>query len=225
MSDVLPAPRPVLVAFVVVAVANLVSVSVGIAWLEVATKPFLCGLLLVWAWLACERRPPALLVGGLVAALAGDELLGGSGDGWFVAGMGAFLVMQVCYIVGFLRLGAADGFRRRRWVPAAWALLWLVLQVVLGPSLGALQVPIAVYSAALTTMAACAVATGDRRIGVGGVAFLISDLLIGLGAADLDVPASGFLVMSTYALAQLLIVTGWVLVVREPSLTAASAAR
>jgi len=57
------------------------------------------------------------------------------------------------------------------------------------------------------------------------VLFLVSDLLIGLGAADLDVPASGFLVMSTYALAQLLIVTGWVLVVREPSLTAASAAR
>jgi uncharacterized membrane protein YhhN len=225
MTDILPAPRPVLVAFVVVAVANLVSVSVGIGWLEVVTKPFLCGLLLVWAWLACDRRPPRLLMAGLVAALAGDELLGPAGDAWFVVGMAAFLVMQVCYIVGFLRLGAGEALRRRRWVPVAWALLWLVLQVVLGPSLGALQIPIAVYSAALTTMAACAVATGDRRIGVGGVLFLISDLLIGLGAADLDVPASGFLVMSTYALAQLLIVTGWVLVVRTPALTGAAAAR
>jgi uncharacterized membrane protein YhhN len=110
-------------------------------------------------------------------------------------------------------------------VPAAWALLWLVLNVVLGPSLGALQVPIAVYSAALTTMAACAVATGRRRIGVGGVLFLVSDLLIGLGAADLDVPASGFLVMSTYALAQLLIVTGWVLAVRAPALSGTAVAR
>jgi uncharacterized membrane protein YhhN len=222
MTDLLPAPRPVLVAFVVVAVANLVSVTVGIAWLELVTKPFLCGLLLVWAWLACGRRPPGLLMAGLVAALAGDELLGPSGSAWFIAGMGAFLVMQVCYILGFLRLGAADELRRRRWVPAAWALLWLVLQVVLGPSLGALQIPIAVYSAALVTMAACAVATGSRRIGVGGVLFLISDLLIGLGAADLDVPASGFLVMSTYALAQLLIVTGWVLAVRAPALSAAA---
>jgi uncharacterized membrane protein YhhN len=225
MTDILPAPRPVLVAFVVVAVANLVSVSVGISWLEVVTKPFLCALLLVWAWLACDRRPPRLLMAGLVAALAGDELLGPAGDAWFVVGMAAFLVMQVCYIVGFLRLGAGEALLRRRWVAVAWALLWLVLQVVLGPSLGALQIPIAVYSAALTTMAACAVATGDRRIGVGGVLFLISDLLIGLGAADLDVPASGFLVMSTYALAQLLIVTGWVQVVRTPALTGAAAAR
>ena len=215
MTDVLPAPRPLLVAFVVAAVLNLVSVTADVRWLEVVTKPLLCGLLLVWAWLACDRRPPGLLMAGLVAALAGDELLGPDGSVWFIAGMGAFLVMQVCYVAGFVRLGAVDRLRERRWVIAAWALLWLVLNVVLGPSLGALQVPIAVYSAALTTMAACAVATGDRRIGVGGVLFLISDTLIGLGAADVHVPASGFLVMSTYALAQLLIVTGWVLLVRE----------
>ena len=215
MTDVLPAPRPLLVAFVVAAVLNLVSVTADVRWLEVVTKPLLCGLLLLWAWLACERSPPGLLMAGLVAALVGDELLGPDGSVWFIAGMGAFLVMQVCYVVGFVRLGAVDRLRERRWVIAAWALLWLVLNVVLGPSLGALQVPIAVYSAALTTMAACAVATGDRRIGVGGVLFLISDTLIGLGAADVHVPASGFLVMSTYALAQLLIVTGWVLLVRE----------
>lgn len=46
------------------------------------------------------------------------------------------------------------------------------------------------------------------------VAFLVSDLLLGLGVADLDIPASGVLVMTTYALAQYLIVTGWVLAVR-----------
>jgi uncharacterized membrane protein YhhN len=225
MTDILPAPRSVLVAFVVAAVANLVAVSAGISWLELVTKPLLCGLLLGWAWLACDRRPPRLLMAGLVAALAGDELLGPSGSAWFIAGMGAFLVMQVCYILGFLRLGAVEGFRRRRPVPVAWALLWLVLQVVLGPMLGELRIPIAVYSAALVTMAACAVATGHPRIGVGGVLFLVSDLLIGLGAADVDVPASGFLVMSTYAAAQLLIVTGWVLAVRTRTLSNAVAAR
>ena len=217
MRDLLPVPRPLLVAFVVAAVLNVVSVATGVTWLERVTKPLLCGLLLLWAWVACERRPPGLLMAGLVAALAGDELLGPDGSLWFLAGMVAFLVMQACYVVGFLRLGAADRLRSVRWVPAGWALLWLVLNVVLGPLLGALQVPIAVYSAALVTMAACSVATGSRRIGVGGVLFLVSDLLIGLGAADLHVPASGVLVMTTYSLAQLLIVTGWVLAVREPS--------
>jgi uncharacterized membrane protein YhhN len=222
MTEVLPAPRPLLVAFLVAAGLNLLSVTAEVRWLEIVTKPLLCGLLLVWAWLACDRRPPGLLMAGLLAALAGDELLGPDGSVWFIAGMGAFLVMQVCYVVGFVRLGAVDRLRERRWVIAAWALLWLVLNVVLGPSLGTLQVPIAVYSAALTTMAACAVATGDRRIGAGGVLFLVSDTLLGLGAADVHVPASGLLVMSTYALAQLLIVTGWVLVAREPARSSTS---
>ena len=71
------------------------------------------------------------------------------------------------------------------------------------------------YSLALVVMAACAVATGDRLVGVGGVLFLVSDLLIGLRAADVSIPASGVLVMSTYAAAQVLITVGWVALVRS----------
>jgi hypothetical protein len=42
------------------------------------------------------------------------------------------------------------------------------------------------------------------------VLFLISDLLIGLRAAGMEIPASGVLVMTTYLAAQYLIATGWV---------------
>lgn len=213
-SDAVPAPRPLLVAFLVVAVVHVVALGVDLAVVAHLTKPLLVLLLLAWTWVATDRDPPGLLVAGLLAALAGDELLEPSGTPWFLAGMAAFLVMQACYVAGFVGLGALTRLRANRWVPAGWALLWLALNAVLGPSLGDLRVPILVYSAALVTMAATAVATGDRRIGVGGVAFLASDLLLGLGVAGLDVPASGVLVMTSYALAQYLIVTGWVLAVR-----------
>jgi hypothetical protein len=33
--------------------------------------------------------------------------------------------------------------------------------------------------------------------------------MIGMGAADIELPARGFLVMATYIAAQLLIATGW----------------
>lgn len=223
MTDALPKPRPVLVAFVVAAVLNLVSVAAQISWLEHVTKPLLCGLLLVWAWLACARRPPALLMAGLVAALVGDVTIGSPGTTRFIVGMGAFLVMQVCYIRGFWRLGAGERLRAKPWVPAAWALLWLVINVVVGPSLGSLQLPVLVYSAALVTMAATAVGTGLARIGPGGVSFLLSDAVIGLGAAGLHVPGRGVVVMTTYSLAQFLIVTGWVLAVRAPVASRAAA--
>ncbi|HSN06179.1 MAG TPA: lysoplasmalogenase [Candidatus Angelobacter sp.] len=213
-AGAVPTPRPLLAAYLVVAVVHVVAVAADLAVLAHLTKPLLVGLLLGWTLIATHRDPPGLLVAGLLAALAGDELLEPSGTPWFLAGMAAFLVMQVCYVAGFVRFGAAARLRANRWVPVGWGVLWVVLNLVLGPSLGALRVPILVYSAALVTMAAMAVATGDRRIGVGGVAFLVSDLLLGLGVAGLDLPASDVLVMTTYALAQYLIVTGWVLAVR-----------
>jgi uncharacterized membrane protein YhhN len=210
----MPSPRGVFAAFVAVCVVNVLAVAAGIEALAVATKPFLVGLLLVWVFLATDRRPPRLLMAGLAFALLGDVLLDVPGTVAFLAGMGAFLLMQVCYIRGFLRLGAGVWLRARPVVVAAWALLWIALNVVLGPLLGELRWPITVYSLALVTMAACAVATGSRTIAVGGLVFLASDLLIGLRAADVEIPASGVLVMTTYVVAQALIVTGWVALVR-----------
>ncbi len=213
--NALPQPRGVFAAFVAVCVVNVLAVATGIDTLAVATKPFLVGLLLVWAFLAADRRPPRMLTAGLAFALLGDVLLDVSGTVAFLAGMGAFLLMQVCYIRGFLGLGAGAWLRARPLVVVGWAVLWLVLNVALGPMLGELRWPITVYSLALVTMAASAVATGSRAIGVGGVVFLVSDLLIGLRAADVSIPASGVLVMTTYVVAQALIVTGWVALVHS----------
>ena len=210
MSALVPAPRPLLVAFLAVTALHVVAVAAGWSLLDTASKPFLVGLLLAWAWVASTGDPPRLLVIGLVFALLGDMLLEVDGTLWFLAGMGAFLVMQVCYIRGFAAMGAAARLRSAPWVVAAWVALWAALNVVIGPSLGALRWPILVYSLALTVMAATAAATGERRIGVGGAVFLVSDLLIGLRAGGASIPASGVLVMSTYCLAQYLIVTGWV---------------
>ena len=211
----MPQPRGVFAAFVAVCVVNIAAVAAGIDALAVATKPFLVGLLLVWTFLATDRRPPRLLMAGLAFALLGDVLLDLAGTVAFLAGMGAFLLMQVCYIRGFVGLGAGSWLRARPVVVVGWALLWVLLNVVLGPLLGELRWPITVYSLALVTMAACAVATGSRAIAVGGVVFLVSDLLIGLRAAEVEIPATGVLVMTTYVVAQALIVTGWVARTRE----------
>jgi uncharacterized membrane protein YhhN len=202
--------RGVIVAFLVVWVVHVVANGVGADLVSDLTKPMLVPLLLAWVLVATDRRPPRWLATGLAFAFLGDVLLQLPGTLWFLAGMGAFLVMQVCYLVGFAALGSYARLRARPLVVAGWVVLWAALNVVVGPQLGELRWPILVYSVALTAMAAAAVATGDRRIGVGGVLFLISDLLIGLRAAGVEVPASGVLVMTTYLAAQYLIATGWV---------------
>jgi len=221
-EPVLPAPRWPLVAFLAFSAANIVSDAVGSYWATTATKPFIVATLILWVLLSYAGRPPRLLLGGLVLALLGDVLLSIPGTAAFLAGMAAFLGMQLCYIAGFVRLGAARALRERPAAVAGWAVLWLALNLLLGPMLGALRLPIAVYSVALFSMAALAVATGSRRIGAGGVLFLVSDLLIGVGAAGLDLPLRGPIVMITYCAAQLLIVTGWRLHEGEPEASPAA---
>lgn len=216
MTLTTPADRPllprehrgVLVAYLVLAVVNLVGSATGVQALTWVSKPLLVPLLVVWVVAVRGPRAPRALVVGLVLAWLGDLALMADGTPAFLVGMGFFLGMQVAYCRGFVGLGALAVLRRRWWLVAGAVVLWAALNVVLGPSLGSLRVPILVYSAALVTMAtlACGVST---VVGAGGVLFLVSDLLIGLGAADLDVPARGFLVMATYLAAQLLIAAGW----------------
>ena len=201
--------RGLLVAFLVVAVLDVVAEAAHVDVVATLAKPLLIPLLLAWVLLVRGSASPRLLVAGLVLAWLGDLALMLPGDTAFLVGLLLFLGMQLCYIAGFMGLGAVARLRATPWVPAVGVLLWIGLNVVLGPSLGTLRIPLLVYSAALTTMAvlACGV---SLRVGPGGVTFLVSDLLIGLDAAGIAVPGHGPVVMATYAVGQLLIATGWV---------------
>jgi uncharacterized membrane protein YhhN len=211
MSGLLPREhRWLLVTYLVVALVDVVGGQItAVDILGTALTPVLLVLLLAWVLLVRGASAPRLLVAGMVAAWLGDVALDGPGDTRFLLGIGLFLVMQVCYMTGFVRLGAVTWLRARWWVPVGAAVLWLVLNLALGPQLGDLRWPLAVYSAALVAMATLSLGV-SLRVGTGGVLFLVSDLLIGLGAAGMDLPLRGLLVIATYALAQLLIVTGWV---------------
>ena len=215
MAQPVPPPRPLLVAYLAVVALHLGALGAGLDLLALATKPLLMGLLLAWAVVATRPRVCGPMVAGLALALLGDVLLDRSGTLLFLAGMLAFLGMQVCYIWGFVDLGALERLRRRSWVAVGYGVLWLVLNIALGPLLGSMRWPMFVYSFALAAMAAAAAGSGSRWIAVGGAVFLLSDLLIGVQQAGADLPASGVLVMSTYSLAQYLIVTGWVLSLRS----------
>jgi uncharacterized membrane protein YhhN len=200
--------RGILLAYLLVAAVNLVGAATGSTVLELVSKPLLVPLLIAWVVAVRRSAEPRLLVVGLVLAWLGDLALMADGTVAFLVGLGFFLAMQVAYSAGFVRLGGVAVLRRRWGLVVAAAVLWVGLNLGLGPALGELRLPILVYSAALVIMAtlACGV---SAVVGAGGVLFLVSDLMIGMGAADIELPARGFLVMATYIAAQLLIATGW----------------
>ncbi|MBG0564979.1 lysoplasmalogenase [Actinoplanes aureus] len=186
--------------FAAAATVEIVAVAADWTAVQWVAKPLLAPLLI---WHLLRHRRPDPVVVGLAFATAGDIALLVPGEPAFLTGMLFFLGAQVSFIVAFVRRG-----RPRWWVFAGYGLLWAVANAALWERLGALRVPVLLYSLALTSMAAAAAGV-SRRVAAGGALFLISDLLIGLGAAGMRPPAHGVLVMTTYAAALFLIATGW----------------
>jgi uncharacterized membrane protein YhhN len=189
-----------LTLFVMAAVVEIVGVAADVTVLQWIAKPLLAPLLI---WHFVQHRRPDLVVAALGFALAGDVALLVPGQTAFLTGMLFFLGTQICLIVAFLKRG------RLRVAPAVvYGLLWAAANVLLWGQLGDLRVPVLHYSLALTTMAASAAGV-NRLVAAGGVLFLISDLLIGVGAAGVEFTGRGVLVMATYAAALALITVGW----------------
>jgi uncharacterized membrane protein YhhN len=194
---------------------------VGLA-LERVTKPVVM-LALILAAITWPAEPGSeaaavrpWLVAGLAASLAGDILL--LPPGRFVAGLVAFLLGHVAYLVAFLLLPGS--------VP--WLVAGVVAAAVLIATIGrvlvraavhiGLGVPVALYLVAICAMAVAATRTGDPAAILGAWLFVASDTLLGWGRLRSPQPGMrrgggrklGVAVMVTYHLAQGLLVVALV---------------
>ncbi|WP_239140992.1 lysoplasmalogenase [Actinoplanes campanulatus] len=186
-----------LTLFAVAAAVEIVAVAADVTALQWVAKPLLAPLLIA------HLRKPGPITLALVFATAGDIALLIPGQTAFLIGMMFFLGTQITLTTAFLR-------RSRPPVAAmiGYGAVWAGANILLWSRLGALRVPVMIYSLALTAMAAAAAGV-SRRVAAGGACFLVSDALIGLGAAGFEPPGHGVLVMATYMAALYLIATGF----------------
>jgi len=153
-------------------------------------------------------RRPALLLAGLALSLAGDCLL--MFEGFFIAGLVAFLLAHVCYIALF-RQGLP-------WFPSRKALFATLgagaaMYAFLFGSLGSvLKVAVAAYVVVIAAMAAQAIGRAavlrDRAslaVAAGAVLFMVSDSLLAINRFALPLPLAQLWVLGTYYAAQILI--------------------
>ncbi|MFJ6511094.1 lysoplasmalogenase [Streptomyces sp. NPDC091406] len=198
--------RPVLLAFLLVAAADLAGLLAGAEAVHLVAKPLLMPLL---AGYAALRGAPRLLVAALLFGWGGDVFLLADNDLAFLIGMGSFAIGHVCYLTLF---GRGEG-RGRAPVPlvtgVGYALVLVVFLVLIWPDLPAdLRIPLTGYSLLLTAMAWRAGVFGPYAA-VGGALFLLSDALIATGIAEWpQAPAPDFWVMLTYIAAQALLTLG-----------------
>lgn len=213
------AARGFLIAFIVDSVIHLTAVAIGLNTAANVTKPLLLLLLIgvVVSNVSINGHPSLpWLIGGQLFSCIGDVALIPDGTMYFIAGMAGFAAAQICYITGYFRLGAKTGYAQRRWVLIVYPLFWLAANAALWSGLGAMRLPIAIYSLALVAMAMTSMSLGTV-FGIGGTLFMLSDLTIGENVAYGDFPGSHFLIMATYIAGQVIICLCWLDRVQQQS--------
>ena len=156
-----------------------------------------------------ERRFHLLLVAALALCLAGDVFL--MFPGFFIPGLVSFLVGHLCYLALF-KQGV-------RWFPdvralAAPLLIGAAMYAILFPHLGlVLKIAVAAYTLVIALMSAQAIgrATVLRDpasvwVACGAGFFMLSDSLLAINRFAQPLPMAQFWVLSTYYIAQALIV-------------------
>lgn len=190
----------------VVAVCDWLAVSNGQRLAEYVLKPLVMVALIAVA-LTIDPSSDfarAMLVIGLLLSLVGDVCLMVPTD-LFVAGLAAFLVAHVFYVIALIALGVSIG-------PLIFgiALMGLVA-VVIGRRIvqgaasndAALAGPVAAYIAVISVMVASAIGTGRFFAIVGALLFGLSDSVLGWTRFIADLPRGRVIVMVTYHLGQI----------------------
>lgn len=180
---------------------------------EIWAKPLVLASLFVAAVVlgATETAAGTWLLAALVFGLLGDVALLSDSLPRFRAGVLAFLVGHLAYLVCFAALGLT--------VPAwSWAglavlavALWATRDVVPATHrLGgrALSVPVAVYSVVIGAMLLFAWFTGVPLVALGATVFVVSDATLSINRFVRPIPHAHLILMVTYHVGQALIVAG-----------------
>ncbi|MFT4778951.1 MAG: putative membrane protein YhhN [Flavobacteriales bacterium] len=160
------------------------------------------------------------LVSALFFSWIGDLLLINSEDpDYFVFGLGAFLVAHVLYVMAFTKaMQKNHELLLIKKYPMIIVLLvgasGLIFKIIF-PHLEEMILPVALYTSVITAMGLAALARKEKTslsswlfVSLGALIFLFSDTLIAFNKFHEPIAWASIFIMSTYILAQGLIVVG-----------------
>ena len=202
--------------FLIDAFIELVSHIFGWNQVNFFTKPLLMPMLIGYCISRSEQDESMirkLVILALVASWIGDTVLMFQSHGsiYFMLGLVAFLIAHILYIVSFTYLSSTASLSEKAIIVLLFLVYTTSLVTFLWPGLGEMKIPVIVYAMVLTVMGALGVIKNTINypyITLGVVSFVVSDSILAFNKFLVDVPFSGVLIMGTYILAQLLIVTG-----------------
>jgi uncharacterized membrane protein YhhN len=209
--------------FFLLLVAHLFAITFhsDFPFLEWITKPALLILLGIYFYIESKKgkilrgSQRALILTAIIFSCLGDTIL--LFENMFVFGLGSFLIAHVCYISAFIQDNQGWIFTKKdRWfwvIPVA--VYGIVFMSYLFPHLGAMTVPVCVYSTAILTMFLTVINRWKSVsydsfwwVLIGAVFFCLSDSLLAINLFAQPVPLGNILVITTYAIGQFLMILG-----------------
>jgi uncharacterized membrane protein YhhN len=184
---------------------------------QAAAKVLMCALLVLASARHTSARERFWLCAALIASAVGDALLALPQLSFsFVGGLGAFLLAHLAYCVLLGPLASRPSGWRRIALPPLWAVA-LAMYATFLPHLGALALPVAAYMIALCLMASLALSARlpNATVAFGGLAFVVSDAMIGIDRFIGAFSGSAYAIWATYAVAQLSLARGILLLRRN----------
>jgi uncharacterized membrane protein YhhN len=195
---------------------------------EVFTRPAVMGLLFVWVYFSTGLQGAMLYFGiGIIFSMVGDALLLREGQRPFLAGLAAFLMAQLAYIIGFnLTAPGTDPFGVLTAILVAILMARLYRRVAAGliaTGQGRLRLPVLAYTFALALMLLSALLTLFRPdwlpvpsllAASGAALFVTSDALLARNRFATSPPgasplmSSPLMIVILHQLGQMLLVVG-----------------
>jgi uncharacterized membrane protein YhhN len=211
-----------LVGFLVVMLAELVSQATALKDLHLLSKPLIMlslGAYYVVTMRSRRLRIPMPMLMALGFSFLGDVALMGSGEIYFMLGLVSFLLAHIAYVFVYRQHRLAEGEPLLQVQKIRFSLPFILagtgLVTVLYPHLNELKVPVMIYAAVLVMMVLNAMfrygLTSARSfwpVFLGAFAFMVSDSLLAFDKFVQPIALSGVWIMSSYLLAQFLIVWG-----------------
>ena len=204
--------------FVLVAALELLAEIYGWRNFILVVKPLLMPSLAAYFFFSVNRKDKLAfyLIIALLFSWLGDVLLMFTelNANYFLAGLVAFLLAHVTYIVVFRK--SSLGFKPRLITYATGFSLFLfgvLLLLLLWPGLGEMRLPVMVYTVVIITMGFTSLfrqAQGASYVLVGAMLFIGSDALIAVNKFYEPITAARFWIMITYISAQFMITSGMI---------------
>ncbi len=167
-----------------------------------------------------DDKQHKLIFMGLVFSWAGDIILEFSdrNELLFAAGLLSFMMAQLLYMTVFFKTQGKNAvFEKRNYLFIPIIIYGAGLLLFLYKDLGGMRIPVIIYSVAILSMLLSAVNRIEKvnrlsfyLVLTGAILFVFSDSCIAINKFRYPFRFSGILIMSTYIIAQYLIVTGYI---------------